>query len=159
MQKKLTRSEARKRLASIDWDNLPFGHVSDAELARRLKIDDKSLIRYRRNKRGIAPQTEHAQACIKGMVLCASIDWDSQPLGRVSDGELAKTLGCQRATVMRHREKRGIEPFDRNMKRIERFVVKVDEGVYDIIFKNARKKKMPISTYVWKFLRENLKLE
>jgi hypothetical protein len=36
------------------------------------------------------------------------IDWDAVPLGEVSDGEIARQLGCCRATVMRARQQRGI---------------------------------------------------
>ena len=37
------------------------------------------------------------------------IDWDAQPLGKVSDRELAKLLGCQTKSVKRARVVRGIE--------------------------------------------------
>lgn len=39
------------------------------------------------------------------------IDWDVQPLGQVSDRKLAKVLGCNKESVRRQRERRGIAPF------------------------------------------------
>lgn len=40
------------------------------------------------------------------------IDWDNQPLGMMSDTELAKKLGVSKATVQAARYKRGIPAFD-----------------------------------------------
>lgn len=159
MRRKLNRNEIRKLTASINWDEQPLGRISDAKIAKKLGIHNDDIVRYRRKKRGITPQNEHAQLCIRGMARSASIDWDNQPFGRVSDGELAKLLGCQRATVMRHREKRGIEPYEKSMKRIERFIVNVDEQTYDALFKVVRKNKTTVSTYVWKLLRETFNIK
>lgn len=39
------------------------------------------------------------------------IDWDAQPLGKISDYAIADRLGCQRSTVRRERNARGIAPF------------------------------------------------
>lgn len=39
------------------------------------------------------------------------IDWDAEPLGVVSDRELAKRKGCHFTTVRKAREARGIPPF------------------------------------------------
>jgi superfamily II DNA or RNA helicase len=39
------------------------------------------------------------------------IDWDSQPLGQISDAQLAKRIGISRAVVSAQRQKRGIPAF------------------------------------------------
>lgn len=39
-----------------------------------------------------------------------SIDWDEQPLGKISDRELAKKLNASPSTVRNQRTKRGIPP-------------------------------------------------
>lgn len=46
------------------------------------------------------------------------IDWDSQPLGTMSDTDLAARLGCGRTLVGIERKRRGIAPFVR--ERVER---------------------------------------
>jgi AraC-like DNA-binding protein len=38
-----------------------------------------------------------------------NIDWDAQPLGKMSDPELARRLGCSPSSVAKQRKKRGIE--------------------------------------------------
>jgi len=51
----------------------------------------------------------------------AGIDWDKQPLGEVSDAEVAAGLSCNRSTVQRQRAKRGIPAkgrFCRNLEHI-----------------------------------------
>lgn len=40
-----------------------------------------------------------------------NINWDEQPLGKISDEELAKNLGISKNTVLRQRKKRGVVPF------------------------------------------------
>lgn len=40
------------------------------------------------------------------------VNWDEQPLGKVSDRELARQLGCSAATVCRHRNDRGIPQYE-----------------------------------------------
>jgi len=41
------------------------------------------------------------------------INWDAQPYGRVSDAEIARKLGVSTVSVLYHRNKRRIAPFDR----------------------------------------------
>jgi hypothetical protein len=43
-------------------------------------------------------------------VTARGINWDAQPLGRMTDGALAKRLGVARATVYGARTFRGIKP-------------------------------------------------
>ena len=38
------------------------------------------------------------------------IDWDSQPLGEISDAEIARRLGVSQPSVYEQRTKRGIPP-------------------------------------------------
>lgn len=40
-----------------------------------------------------------------------NINWDSQPLGQMSDDALASILGVSKNTVLRHRKKRNIPPY------------------------------------------------
>ena len=39
-----------------------------------------------------------------------NIDWDAQPLGEVTDVELAERLGCHWSTAAKQRQRRGIDP-------------------------------------------------
>lgn len=39
-------------------------------------------------------------------------DWDKQPLGEMPDADIARAVGVDRSTVMRHRTRRGIPPFE-----------------------------------------------
>jgi hypothetical protein len=42
------------------------------------------------------------------------INWDNQPLGKVSDVQLANRLGVTRQTIANQRDKRGILPYRRH---------------------------------------------
>ena len=52
------------------------------------------------------------------------IDWDGQPLGRVSDTALGETLGCSATAVRFQRQRRGIPPFTPSPSKSTTFVGK-----------------------------------
>lgn len=103
-----TGSQRDRRLF---WDDQPLGEVPDSELAESLGVP-RELVYRQRHKRGI-PEA-HGEGVPQGQPNPSrrrrAIDWDAQPLGRVSDYELAKTLGVGSSTVHRKRQERGIPP-------------------------------------------------
>ncbi len=92
--------KTRGRSATVDWDSLPLGKVSDVEISRRTGCV-RSTVRNARRDRGIPPFAEGPAK--KG------IDWDAQPLGKVPDSVLARRLKVSTGTVGTTRRNRGIE--------------------------------------------------
>lgn len=82
----------------IDWNSESrLGVMNDTELALELGVTRQSVGCARRH-RGIPPAPP----------LVPAIDWSTQPLGKVSDRALAKTLGLGQLVVRRARRKLGI---------------------------------------------------
>lgn len=83
----------------IDWDKIPLGKYSDAELAETLGVS-RSTVAHARHQR-------HVSSCKSRQ----RIDWDKQPLGKISDSKLAKKLGVSHSAVQKARLEREIPVF------------------------------------------------
>ena len=96
----------------INWDAQPLGQVSDKALAERLgqRVHTVAHARFVRGiprcTRGGIHNTGTPQP--HGCLMTTGIVWDAQPLGRVSDKELAKRLGVSANAVCGARQRRGI---------------------------------------------------
>ncbi len=91
----------RSSTEHIDWDQQPFGTMTDQALADRLGVS-WSVVQSQRARRGIAPFHKRP-----------SIDWTQQPLGKLTDGDLAEQLGVSLSMVRNARERLGIPFFSR----------------------------------------------
>jgi hypothetical protein len=109
----VTRIRTEKKLASvrrykgdhIEWDGVDF-HKSDAQIARDLEIHVDTVRKARR--RFDKPRA----ATFRGRgAAVTDVDWDNEPLGQVSDQELAKRHNVSSSTVFLARTRRGIPPF------------------------------------------------
>lgn len=94
----------------IDWGSQPLGKITDAALAAQLGVTI-SRVTHARRRYGIpglrvVKDAERLAGPGRG-----EINWDLQPLGQVSDLELAKALGTHRARVRLARVYRGIPLF------------------------------------------------
>ena len=69
----------------MDWSGIPLGSKSDGALAKDLGMSWASVARARR-KLGIP-------AFVGASGIRLGINWDSQPLGKVSDMSLGTQLG------------------------------------------------------------------
>jgi hypothetical protein len=87
----------------IDWDKVPLGKVSDAEIAKALGVNRSTVTGARRTR-------DISRAKVDG-----SINWDEQPLGKMTDGKLAKKLGVSPNAVRRARVARKIPTFSGRM--------------------------------------------
>jgi DNA-binding CsgD family transcriptional regulator len=100
-----------KKLSGIDWESFPLGEVSDAEIARSEGISSSSVARER-VRRGIKRYVKSKQFLhprrVSNLERLRFIDWDTQPLGEVTDKVLAKRLGLKESTVYKERRKRKI---------------------------------------------------
>jgi hypothetical protein len=97
----------RKHRAPIDWDSQPLGTVPDPVLARQLDCSPSAVTRARRLREiPPAPLETHADKRTP-----PQIDWDTQPLGEMTDVDLGHKLGVDPSTVWRHRRRRNIAPF------------------------------------------------
>lgn len=100
------------RPKGIDWDSQPLGKFSDAEIAKRVGVAKKTVTGARR-RRGIPGFIPPSQP-LKPKLPKPSVEeiqrefWDSQPLGKMSDVDLAKLTGYCKATVTNQRTRRGI---------------------------------------------------
>jgi hypothetical protein len=109
---------ARPRRPPIEWteDMLALlGTDSDAAVARELGVHKES-VGYKRHQLGIPafhpPRHDN----------CRKFSWQPEDLallGKVSDGELARTLGLATASVNRKRQQLGIPPFQPAPRPIE----------------------------------------
>lgn len=92
------------------WDEQPLGNIPDRVLAERLGVTT-SLVGQQRRKRGICAALDAGvPPGPNPSRRPRDIDWDSQPLGEVSDEEIARRLGVGSSTVGRKRQERGIPP-------------------------------------------------
>lgn len=83
----------------IDWNSQPLGQIKDTHLAKRLGVSDVAVGKQRR-KRGIlvCGSSRMLGNCrVQGQH--AGINWDEQPLGKVSDKALARKLGVDPSSV------------------------------------------------------------
>ena len=94
-----------KKQYPIDWDSVDLGQRSDYIIAKELGVSS-AAVRSQRSNRGIPRAANPTGRGIHR----TDIDWDDQPLGEVSDAELARELGVSAPTVARHRRKRNIKP-------------------------------------------------
>lgn len=85
--------------AGIDWDKVPLGEYSDADLAEMLGVSI-STVSHARHQRHVL--SKKRRQCI---------DWDKQPLGKMPDSKLAKKLGVSHSAVQRARLDRKIPTF------------------------------------------------
>lgn len=90
----------------VDWDKEPLGKCPDEALAKKIgcsvaTVRAKRLQRGIFFKRGRGPRRRDPTKQI-------DIDWDAQPLGKVKDEDLAKTLRVPRVQVMLARQTRKI---------------------------------------------------
>lgn len=88
----------------IDWDAQPLGIETDGEIARRLGVSAEA-VGAQRKKRGIR-RVHRPDLTTIGKP--SGIDWDAQPLGVETDGEIARRLGVSQVAVNMQRRKRGI---------------------------------------------------
>ncbi len=92
----------------IDWSRVALGDKPDHEVAADLGCLVADVSRARR-RHGIPQRfAENAHA---GSGISLNIDWDQQPLGEMSDRDIARSLGCSAPSVLGARRKRGIAVF------------------------------------------------
>lgn len=96
----------------IDWDEIDWEGKSDGEIAQMTGVPQE-VVGRRRRKAGIPAQRKAEP----GKDLRKGIDWDAQPLGKISDAELSKKLGVSRHTVYQSRKGRGIPAAWRKKKK------------------------------------------
>jgi len=95
----------RKKYRKFNWDNEPLlGVIPDRALAHML-LAHVSAVRAARVKRGlpVAPSPYGPKW----------IQWDKQPLGQMTDAQLAKQIGVTPIAVFLARRKRDIPAFTR----------------------------------------------
>jgi hypothetical protein len=106
----------------IDWDNeKELGMVSDTALSKKYGVSD-TAVRGARLRRGIPalnPQKTY------------DIDWDCQPLGKMTDQHLADILGCSGGVVAKQRNKRNIKPYGILHRTIEGEASYYEETIID----------------------------
>ena len=105
----------RRRIRShreIDWDAQPYATKSDAEIATLLGVTPRTVGIQRRTRRILRRRQSDAMFEAERRQHQPShesaIDWDTQPLGKVSDVALASSCGISVHAVRRQRVKRGI---------------------------------------------------
>jgi hypothetical protein len=96
-----------KTRAVMFWDAQPLGKIADTVLARKLGMAT-STVQRQRDQRGIPPLFPIAARAFHSHGKSAQVDWDSQPLGKVSDGVIARRLGVAATSVWRARQRRNI---------------------------------------------------
>jgi len=94
----------------INWVEQPLGKTTDAALAAKLGVTT-ARVTHARRRLGIpglrvVKEAERLAGPSKG-----DIDWSKQPLGKMSDLDIAKALGTHRARVRWARVYRGIPLF------------------------------------------------
>jgi hypothetical protein len=96
-------------VASIDWTAQPLGQITDAALAARLGVRT-SVVAQARRSLGILGHRDRpvALSATRG---AGGIDWSVQPLGQMSDRDLAQRLGIKTSWVALVRRWRGIPVF------------------------------------------------
>lgn len=104
------------------YDCLPYGTVSDSQLAIRYGLNMRHVAAHRR-LRGI-------KACYERRVLPRAT-WDVQPLGKLTDDAIAKQLGVSPGAVRRQRILRGIAP----LKRVKRVGCRPEEALVGSILR------------------------
>jgi hypothetical protein len=93
--------------SAIDWTAQPLGKITDAALAKRLSVTT-AVVTHTRRKLGIPGLRVVNDAKRLAGPGAGKIDWSVQPLGKMSDRDLAKILGTHRARVRLARVYRGI---------------------------------------------------
>jgi hypothetical protein len=92
---------------AIDWTAQPLGKITDAALAKRLGVTT-AVVTHTRRKLGIPGLRVVNDAERLAGPGAGKIDWSVQPLGKMSDRDLARLLGTHRARVRLARVYRGI---------------------------------------------------
>lgn len=95
--------------AGVDWDKQPLGKLSDAEIARQVGVTTGAA-KEARVRRGIPRFSATAGARRRS----EAVEWDKQPLGKMSDAKLAKSLDLPAQFVIRARSARGIPAWGPN---------------------------------------------
>lgn len=110
--------KSHREQSKINWRKQPLGKMSDQKLADKLKVDVMTVHRYR-NKLGIMPYTDSKtykskiKSRMKNIMKMRKkrktrIDWNTVPLGKMKDVELAEILGASPLAVRYNRVVRGI---------------------------------------------------
>lgn len=101
------RATAGRREIGVEqsrWDAAQLGEQPDGIVAARLGLDEKAVARYRRScGLDAAPQRSSRRS------IRVFIEWDSQPLGELTDDDLARRLWVPRQSVRNARAARGIK--------------------------------------------------
>lgn len=94
---------------AIDWDALPLGRVPDREIAEEYGVSHKAVAEARR-RRGLAAEWAQRASCSAKPKAPRRrrIDWSAQPLGQISDLEIARRLGCAVSAVWSARRRLAI---------------------------------------------------
>lgn len=95
---------------AIDWTVQPLGKMTDAALAKQLGVTT-AVVTHTRRKLGIPGLRVVNDAERLAGPGKNKIDWSVQPLGQMSDRDLARLLGTHRARVRLARVYRGIPLF------------------------------------------------
>lgn len=95
---------------AIDWTAQPLGKMTDAALAVQLGVT-RAIVTHTRRKLGIPGLRVVKDAERLAGPGGGKIDWAAQPLGKMSDLDLARLLGTHRARVRLARVYRGIPLF------------------------------------------------
>jgi uncharacterized protein YidB (DUF937 family) len=89
----------------IDWSGIPLGKMPDAEIAKQLGVPSNTVLKARRRLgTPLFPQPKKEKVKTGRPI----IDWDSAPLGLVSDSEVARQLGVPVDSVKKARKRRGV---------------------------------------------------
>jgi len=105
---------------NIDWSKQPIGKISDADLAEKIGVSQRTVSRYR-NRLGITSfrQSSKTKSEAESRAEARAIDWDAQPLGEVPDRQLARKLGVGYAVVRGRRTERKI-PICKTVRHMKR---------------------------------------
>jgi hypothetical protein len=117
----------------IDWDTIPLGQMSDADIAVEYGLI-RTTVAGARRARGIPPFNDRGD---KNRV--KNIDWDEVPLGRAPDAYFAKKFGVHASVVNGARTRRGIARYPRlsNEERASRFAQDVQRWVAKVGVENV----------------------
>lgn len=116
-----------KYKSMIDWDKIEdLGQTPDVDIAKRLEVSPQAVFQAR--KRRDIPAVNPTNRC--------EIDWDSVPLGQMTDEHLADILGCSGAYICKKRKARNIPPFGIRYRTLENEAAYYEEAIIDLWLHN-----------------------
>ncbi len=97
--------------SGVDWTAVRFGTMSDRRLAKYYNVGEALMTRMRLSYHVPESTTYPALRDFFTNHPNSAVDWTKEPLGLVTDREIAKRLQVSHNTVSRQRRQRGIPKF------------------------------------------------